>query len=217
LFLVLVLLLGWGAVMITSTQRAEGIKNAIIQAARSAGISSNKPWLSTVNPREGFYTGQTGVTLTGRDFQVGATVKFGGNLATGVAVQKIDTITAYTPPGPIDRTVSVTVENPDGGAATRENAFTYRRPPPMVRGITPLTAAANTPITIWGVNFYQTAAQRPTLTMNGVDVPVTYQSDTVLLAPAPATPVGAGATLARVVVTNPDQQSSPEATFFTYP
>ena len=81
------------------------------------------PVISTIAPVTGPTNGGTAVTITGSNFQVGATVLVGGLPAEDVVVQDSATITARTPGLPVGP-ADVTVKNA-GGSATSSNAFTY--------------------------------------------------------------------------------------------
>ncbi len=67
------------------------------------------------------------VTITGTNFQTGATVRFGGTTATAVRVVNSTTITAVTPPHAAG-TVDVEVANPDGRTATMVGGLTFLPP-----------------------------------------------------------------------------------------
>jgi hypothetical protein len=69
------------------------------------------PVIYSISPASGPLAGGTSVTITGTNFQAGATVRFNGTLATSIVVVNPTTITCVTPahvPGPVD----VTVINP---------------------------------------------------------------------------------------------------------
>jgi hypothetical protein len=77
----------------------------------------------TILPGSGPLSGGTPVTITGTDFQAGATVTFGGAALTGV-VATATTITGSTPAhaaGPVE----VLVTNPGGFYARVRNGFSY--------------------------------------------------------------------------------------------
>jgi len=82
--------------------------------------------ISLVTPKSGSVSGTTNVTITGTGFAKGATVTFGGVLATNPKVASNGkSITAITPAhaaGPVD----VTVTNLDGGTATLAGGYTYK-------------------------------------------------------------------------------------------
>jgi hypothetical protein len=81
------------------------------------------PTFTSVVPATGPTNGSTAITVAGTQFQNGATVNI-NNLPAANVVVSPTSITATTPAlpaGPAD----VTVINPDGGAITGPNAFTY--------------------------------------------------------------------------------------------
>ncbi len=87
------------------------------------------PGLDVVDPVEGLRTGGTAVTLSGSNFQAGATLFFDGVPATAVIVVDDATITGNIPahaPGVVD----VSVRNPDGQTGVLEDGFTYLDFPP---------------------------------------------------------------------------------------
>ncbi len=83
------------------------------------------PFLESIHPTEGPNYGMTKVTLKGRNFQPGATVRFGGSPCWEVTVKDERTIVAVTPYGRAG-TVNVQVENPDHQVATLPSAFTFQ-------------------------------------------------------------------------------------------
>jgi plastocyanin len=82
------------------------------------------PTVTGVNPTAGATTGGTTVTITGANFQSGASVSFGGAMATNVAFVDSGTLTAILPAHAAGL-VDVTVTNPDTGAGTGSGIFTY--------------------------------------------------------------------------------------------
>jgi len=84
------------------------------------------PTLISVTPNTGPTAGGTSVDLAGMDFQSGATVTFGGSLATGIVVTPTH-ITATTP-AHASGAVNVVVTNPDLQNSTLANGFTYSDP-----------------------------------------------------------------------------------------
>lgn len=86
------------------------------------------PTVTAVNPKSGTTAGGTPVTITGTNFQSGATVTFGGTAASSVVVASATTITAVTPAKPTG-TVAVAVTNPGGQVSTLTNGFFYAPPP----------------------------------------------------------------------------------------
>lgn len=81
------------------------------------------PTFTAIAPLTGPTNGSA-ITITGTDFQTGATVTIGGLLAGNVVVPNSTTITVNTPGLPVGA-ADVTVTNPDGGAVTSAGAFTY--------------------------------------------------------------------------------------------
>jgi len=80
--------------------------------------------VTSISPNSGPKKGGTAVTIAGKDFEPGATVKIGGVAATSIVVVNPTRITCVTPAG--SKTASVTVTNPDGLSATLGNGFTYK-------------------------------------------------------------------------------------------
>jgi hypothetical protein len=133
------------------------------------------PSISNVTPNSGPTTGGTPVTITGTNFQSGATVTFGARAATDVVVVSATTITARTPLGPANEqlAVNVTVTNPDATTGSASGAFTYTVPALAIISITPNTAlpsgatgAAATTVTIFGAGF--TSALASSVSVGGV-------------------------------------------------
>jgi hypothetical protein len=87
------------------------------------------PTIAAVTPASGSTAGGTPIVVTGTGFAAGATLSLGGVPATSVVVTSPTRITAVTGPRATGA-VSAVVTNPDGGAATRANAFFYSPPPP---------------------------------------------------------------------------------------
>jgi hypothetical protein len=81
------------------------------------------PAITSVSPITDRTAGGVSVTITGAWFKSGATVTFGGVVATSVVVVSSSSITANAPAG--TGTVDVVVTNPDGSAGRLSNSFTY--------------------------------------------------------------------------------------------
>jgi hypothetical protein len=117
--------------------RVVAVLDPNIQTALGVCITPQNtgPSISTISPKAGATAGGTPVTITGSNFQGGATVSLGGVAATAVNVVNGNTITATT-----------------GAHATaprspcRRASFTLRRPPPLV-SIRSRPAASSTPAT----------------------------------------------------------------------
>jgi IPT/TIG domain len=84
-----------------------------------------QPTIQSVNPSSGPVNVQQPVTIFGSQFQVGATVTFGGNAATNVAIVNPGEITAVAPVGAAVGPVDVTVSQPDGTSTTVTSGYTY--------------------------------------------------------------------------------------------
>ena len=82
------------------------------------------PTVTGVSPAGGPVSGGTVVTVSGTDFQPGATVSFGGTPAAGVTYFSATTIYALTP-NHVAGPVTVAVTNPDLQAGSLASAFTY--------------------------------------------------------------------------------------------
>jgi hypothetical protein len=85
------------------------------------------PALTAINPMSGAEKIATPVILTGNNFQNGATVTFGGTLATGISVVSLTQISCSTPAllaGPVD----VLVRNPDNQTAMLSGGYTFLGP-----------------------------------------------------------------------------------------
>jgi hypothetical protein len=89
------------------------------------------PTVSSELPNTGLTTLTTPLTITGTNFQSGATVSFGTGgsavAATGVVVVNATTITAVAPPHATGA-VRITVTNPDSQSGFRDNTFFYAPP-----------------------------------------------------------------------------------------
>ena len=86
------------------------------------------PTINQVTPAEGPLAGGTPITIRGSNFVTGATsVSVDGTPATSVVVTSPISLTAVTPPGLVEGSVSVDVTTL-GGTSSRPNAFTYESP-----------------------------------------------------------------------------------------
>jgi hypothetical protein len=94
-----------------------GSGHAVVRQASSLDVQS-------IDPAEGTPAGGTAVTIIGNGFAAGASVTFGGQLATSVVVVSSSVIHALTPagvPGPVD----IEVRNSSGLNARLLQGFTY--------------------------------------------------------------------------------------------
>lgn len=81
--------------------------------------------LDAITPDEGPVEGGTRVTLTGRGFAEGMTVRFGSTAAVDADVESDGEATATTPESMTAGAVSVVVENPDGETDSLSGGFTF--------------------------------------------------------------------------------------------
>ena len=94
----------------------------------AGGTTPLAPTISTVSPLSGSTAGGTVTTITGANFQSGATVTFGGTAATSVTFNSSSKLTV-TAPAHATGTVSVAVTNPGGQSVTKSSAYFYSPPP----------------------------------------------------------------------------------------
>jgi len=174
-------------------------------------IGGPAPTVNSVLPNSGPVVGGTVVTITGTDFQSGATVTFGQSPAAAVVFSSATQLLATTPahaPG----TVDVIVRNPDTQSATVSGGFTYQPvPAPTIISLLPTSGpeAGGTLVTVWGTNFLAGA----TVSFGGVTAAsVTVTSATQLGAVTPPHATG----VVDVRVTNPDDQFATLVSAFTY-
>ncbi|MCI0341791.1 MAG: IPT/TIG domain-containing protein [Planctomycetales bacterium] len=188
------------------------VTNADGQSATLAGgfnALGPTPTLTAVSPASGTTGGGTLVTLTGTNFFAGATITFGGALATSVTVTSTTSITCLTPAGTAGA-ATIVVTNADGQAATLGSGYTYVTGP-SISSVSPNSgpAAGGTLVTITGTNF----AGGATVTVGGsAATTVTVASTTTITCVTPAGAVGS----ASVTVTNPGPQATTLANGFTY-
>ena len=120
-------------------------------------VQISEPTISLVNPATGPLEGGTLVTITGAEFQDGATVKFGGVAATALDVKDAGELTCATPAYGTTGKVDVTFTNPDGGTTTFPNAFTYidLAEAPVIEFVDPAagTMEGGTMVSILGQHF----------------------------------------------------------------
>jgi hypothetical protein len=173
------------------------------------------PTITSNIPTAGSTKGSTGVIISGTGFQEGANVKFGTLSAQSVNVNSATSITATTP-AQAAGTVSITVTNPDGQSATRNNAFTYVEPEPQVLSVLPNSGpnTGGTSITIAGVDF-KSGATVKIGSRNATNV--VFVNDRTLTAVTPVGPFDFASTRSEdVTVTNPDGRSGSKDNAFTW-
>src|SRR5579862_3074870 len=163
-------------------------------------------------------------TLTGTNFAVGATVKFGANAATNINVVNSTSLTGITPPSTLPippgpgGPVSLTYTGQDGRTVSQTtytpgtSGFNYvAAPVPTLSTVSPTVGvvAGGTVITITGTNFVAGAKVK----IGGNNATnVIVNSNTSITATAPAGTVG----IKDVTVTNVDSQSGTLVGGFTY-
>jgi hypothetical protein len=141
-------------------------------ATLASAFTYGGPRIDSVTPATGSTAGGTTITISGAGFLTGATVKVDGSSASNVVVVSATTITASTPVGPADASVStprdVVVTNPDGSSATKTGAFTYFVPTLSVISISPVAGGTGggTTVTITGTGFTTTLSS--SVTFGGV-------------------------------------------------
>ncbi|HKH48542.1 MAG TPA: M12 family metallo-peptidase [Thermoanaerobaculia bacterium] len=93
----------------------------------AGGTTPPEPTISTFSPASGTTAGGTVTTITGANFQSGATVTFGGTAASSVTFNSSTKLTV-TAPAHATGSVSVVVTNPGGQSATKNPGFFYAPP-----------------------------------------------------------------------------------------
>ncbi len=96
---------------------------AIFAFASSA--SAAVPTVESISPAGGRLSGGTSVTITGTNFESGATVTIGGNPATDVVIVPSTEITCKTPASATTGTKDVVVTNPGPETGTLTDGYIY--------------------------------------------------------------------------------------------
>ncbi|MHB8646480.1 MAG: beta strand repeat-containing protein [Thermomicrobiales bacterium] len=110
----------------TATNTANGDTSPI---SGPIGAIGPAPVVRSVSPAAGPTTGGTPATITGANFNTGATVKFGTATATNVKVVDSTTILVTTPAQPLNTgVVDVTVINADTASGTLPQGYLYVNP-----------------------------------------------------------------------------------------
>jgi hypothetical protein len=124
--------------------------------------SGNTPTVTSITPASGAKDALAGVTITGTNFESGATAKlmragYPSITATGVSVSSSTTISCTFNLNSADEgSWNVVVTNPGGQSDTRTGIFTIGQAPPIITSISPTTAEMNSTqlaIVINGQNF----------------------------------------------------------------
>jgi len=118
------------------------------------------PSITAVSPTSAAQNAIVSLTITGSNFQSGATVRlvqpgFAPVVGSGVSVSSSQISGTFNLNGLGMGLVNIEVINPDGGSAILPSAFTIGKTPPTITGVTPTTGAlgSSVPITITGTNF----------------------------------------------------------------
>jgi hypothetical protein len=199
-----------GTVSVAVTENSYNrYKQSTTLASGFTYTSSTTLSVSGASPISGPSSGGTAVTLTGKGFQAGATVRFGGSPSTAVTVASSTQINAMSPAGSAG-SVSITVTNPNTQSASLASGFTYSSAP-AVSSISPNSGpvTGGTTVKIFGSGFQSGAS----VAFGGIDATsVTLVSSTEIQAVSPVSPAGT----VSIAVTNTDSQSGTLASPFTY-
>lgn len=118
---------------VTTPARTAGLSNVTVTNPDTGTVTATNaytfdplPAISTLTPNNGPIAGGTAVTVTGANFQNGATATFDGS---PIAVTFVDsTQLTFTTPAHATGTVGLVITNPDTGSVTRTQAFFYAPP-----------------------------------------------------------------------------------------
>ncbi|HXX56138.1 MAG TPA: hypothetical protein VEI81_08575, partial [Methanoregula sp.] len=125
-----------------------------VTRAATFTVTSNTPTVTGIAPANANRGWPVGTTITGTNFQAGATVKlnrtgYADIPATGVTVVSATSITCtFSLAGVQSGAWNVVVTNPDGKQGMRANGFTVNAPTPTLTGSTPNTGARGATVTI---------------------------------------------------------------------
>ena len=164
------------------------------------------PRIDKIFPISGTLEGGTEIIISGKWFIDGSIVKIGQAEASEAIVKSNTEILAITPPGSLGRK-DVIVINPYEQVGTLLGGFEYRNAP-VIQSVQPVVGplAGNTHLTINGSGFVEGVT---VMIGNKEARPVTYLSDTRLIAITPQSSAG----LKDLIVINPDGQRSNSAKF----
>ncbi len=179
------------------------VTNADLQSVTRVGAFRYvpSPSVTSISPSNGAVQGGTRITLTGQNFQAGATVRLGSVPAFAVTVVNPTTATAITNSnvaGPAD----VVLTNPDTQSSTLAGGFTFDGAPTLA-SLSPFSGstAGGTVVTLTGSGF---SASTAVAFGTRASPTVTLVSPTELTAVTPTAPVG----VVTVTVRNTDNQSA---------
>ena len=154
------------------------------------------PVITSVSPGNGPINAGTVLTIAGKGFITGATVKINEVSAAGAAVNSDIQMTATTPANTTSGGAkAVKVSNPDAGYGVLTGGYRYD---PAVTNVYPTAAATrgNYPITLTGAGFIS----GPSVTVGGVTAAVTAVTDIQITADIPSNQLSSG--VKNIIVTN---------------
>lgn len=170
--------------------------------------------VSSVTPGGGAIAGGTTVSISGNGFIRGATVKIGDASASSVIYVNSTQIVAVAPPGSLG-SARVTVTNPSGESAMREQAYSYGPAAgsalPVITSVSPANGPSQggTPINLVGTGFSGGAA----VYFGGVPgTVVNWNGSSSIFVRTPSNVLGPVA----VTLVNSDGGTSTLANAFTY-
>ncbi|HSY49722.1 MAG TPA: IPT/TIG domain-containing protein [Thermoanaerobaculia bacterium] len=97
-----------------------------VVVTKSVELTTSGLGASAITPPCAAFDGGSLITISGSGFEEGAAVQFGTTYSIDVVVKDPFTIIARLPPSYGIAQPQITVFNPDGGAATLTNAFSYQ-------------------------------------------------------------------------------------------
>lgn len=132
-----------------------------VAVATTITYTGSAPSVKSIAPSSGVKDGSVTVTITGDNFQNGATatlIKAGESTVAGTAtsVSSTSITTTFNLNGKVEGKYNVRVANPDGRSDTLQNAFTIGAAGPVISALSPSSASLNDTVrsfTITGQNF----------------------------------------------------------------
>src|SRR5512138_2090502 len=124
------------------------------------------PQITALDVRGAPPAGGTAVVITGKGFEAGLDVTFGGVAATAVSVDPAGEVVRCVTPAHAAGACDVVVSNPDGQSATI-SGFAYE-PPPAPQSFFPGSAAVGATFTVLGVGLVPGMSGGAEVTVGGV-------------------------------------------------
>lgn len=189
------------------------VKNDDGQKATATYHYYAQPEVTSITPNSGPLDGGNTITIYGKYFMPGITVKFGG--ATGSATLYDGYLKVKVPAGTAPGTVDVELKNPDDTMVTVPAGYTYEAPPvvvPEITSVSPNTGLVSGDefVYITGKNF--TSGLKVYFGANQATVTNFYSATNVKV----KTPAAAQPGSVDVTVVNPDGQQATLANGYTY-